>query len=278
MLQCNRDLTLCLAVVCLTLGLSLVDNATPYLIVVRLPLGLISTMFVPGYLLLAILPWRRELDGKLSITVAIGLSLVVLPFLGLALSGLGWGFSSLALALSLLLFTAPLAALAAWERRGGGGVNAGSGVSYRSLGVGGRLAVLGLLLLVAGGALISYAASRTPPAPYTQFYVLNSNSLAQDYPRSASTAQTLTVGVVNNEGVAAHYLIDISAPGAASAPIVVGDLAAGQTWEQQLTLPALQGGGEQQVQMLLYKDKSDTPYRQLRLILGRTAGWEEGSR
>ncbi len=279
MLRNNRDIVGCVIAVALTFGLSLLGDAIPWLTLARLPLGLVSVLFVPGYLLLAALPRLRELDGKLGLAVAVGLSLAIVPFLALLLDYSGLGLSTLAIAASLLALTLPLAALSLQRRSGAAvkvGANPRSAWRFRHMSIGARLAVAGLALLIVGGAAVSYAVSQTPPPPYTEFYVLNASGQAQDYPQATSDGVPLTVtlGVINDEGAAASYRVEVSDGGKVVANVAVGPLAAGQIWERQsyLSLPSV--SGEQAVQLLLYKDGIEPPYRQLRLILGRAGTWQ----
>ena len=75
-----------LAVALLALA-TLVFTLTPLasLAVVRIPLGLVMVLFVPGYSLIAALfPRKNDLDGIERVALSFGLSIAVVPLIGLA--------------------------------------------------------------------------------------------------------------------------------------------------------------------------------------------------
>lgn len=58
----------------------------------RVPIGLLMVLFVPGYVLIAALfPKREDLDGIERIALSFGLSIAVVPLIGLGLNYTPWG-------------------------------------------------------------------------------------------------------------------------------------------------------------------------------------------
>ena len=59
---------------------------------VRIPLGLVMVLFVPGYTLIAALfPKKADLEGIERTALAFGLSIAVVPLIGLGLNYTPWG-------------------------------------------------------------------------------------------------------------------------------------------------------------------------------------------
>ena len=85
--------------------------------VVRIPLGLLMVLFVPGYTLIAALfPKMKDLDGIERVALSFGLSIAVVPLIGLGLNYTPWGIRLTPVVVSLALFTLAMAAAAHWRR------------------------------------------------------------------------------------------------------------------------------------------------------------------
>jgi len=110
-----KDLTL---VILLTLSCMLFVlipplNETP----VRVVLGLLLVLFLPGYSLIAALfPRRDDLDGIERIALSFGLSIAVVPLLGLALNYTTYGIRLVPILAVLSVFTVSLAVIAGVRR------------------------------------------------------------------------------------------------------------------------------------------------------------------
>src|SRR5690606_26719942 len=83
----------------------------------RIPIGLLMVLFVPGYVLIAALfPKKGDLDGIERIALSFGLSIAVVPLIGLGLNYTPWGIRLIPVALSIVAFTLLMAAVAYWRR------------------------------------------------------------------------------------------------------------------------------------------------------------------
>ena len=88
-------------------------NETP----VRIVLGLLLVLFLPGYSLIAALfPRRDDLDGIERIALSFGLSIAVVPLLGLALNYTPFGIRLVPILAVLSVFTVSLAVIAGVRR------------------------------------------------------------------------------------------------------------------------------------------------------------------
>ena len=89
-------------------------NGTP----VRIILGLLLVLFLPGYSLIAALfPGKDDLDGIERIALSFGLSIAVVPLLGLALNYTPFGIRLVPILIVLSIFTVSLAVIAYLRRQ-----------------------------------------------------------------------------------------------------------------------------------------------------------------
>ncbi len=82
-------------------------------VAIRWVLGSIFVLFIPGYLLVEVLfPSRRDLDSIERIALSIGLSLALVPLVGLLLNYTVWGIRLIPVIVSLVILTLGLSAAA----------------------------------------------------------------------------------------------------------------------------------------------------------------------
>lgn len=80
------------------------------LVVVRWILGCVFVLFLPGYVAVeALFPRFRELDAIERFALSVGLSLALVPLIGLMLNYTPWGISLTPIVISLTIFTLALA-------------------------------------------------------------------------------------------------------------------------------------------------------------------------
>ena len=115
----ERNLTLYLSLT-VSLGTLLVVYAFPDdfpLVVFRWVLGSLFVLFIPGYVAVeALFPKGRELDGIERLALSVGLSLALVPLVGLLLNYTPWGIRLDPIMISLTTLTIGLA-LVAFGRR-----------------------------------------------------------------------------------------------------------------------------------------------------------------
>ena len=84
-------------------------DASP-LLYVRYVLGGVFILFLPGYMLIsALYPRSDELDGLERLALSIGLSLAIVPLVGLMLNYTPWGITLTPIMVSLAVFAEALA-------------------------------------------------------------------------------------------------------------------------------------------------------------------------
>jgi len=251
----------------------------------RLLLGLFFVLFVPGYALQTALfprdaaqadPSAGGLDGPERLALSFGLSVAVIPPLALILDWLPWGIRLWPIVVGESIVIGVCSAVALWRRRRlppekrfvpkihvdlRGWWVAQDRLSRVLYGI------VAMALLV---ALFSAAAIILLPKPgdrFTEFYVLGPEGLAENYPRQADPGEPLTVtaGIVNREGIAAEYRIEVRA-----GELTIGQagpfrLEAGETWEGPIRYTLAEARDDQEVDFLLFRDGGGEPYRSLRL-------------
>jgi uncharacterized membrane protein len=115
----ERNLPLYLSLT-VSLGTLLVVYAFPDdfpLVVFRWVLGSVFVLFIPGYVAVeALFPGGRELDGIERLALSVGLSLALVPLVGLLLNYTPWGIRLDPIMVSLTILTIGLA-LVAFARR-----------------------------------------------------------------------------------------------------------------------------------------------------------------
>lgn len=108
-------LTILLTLSCIPFVLIPPLNETP----VRIVLGLLLVLFLPGYSLIAALfPGKDDLDGIERIALSFAMSIVIVPLLGLALNYTPFGIQLVPILLVLSTFTVSLAVVAYVRRCG----------------------------------------------------------------------------------------------------------------------------------------------------------------
>ncbi len=252
----------------LLIGVVLVVPNNP----LRIPLGLLCVLFSPGYALMAALyPRRDDLIPLERLALSFGISLAVVPLIGLMLNYLPWGIRTVPLLISLAGFIAMCSA-AAWGRRH-------TPRAERAMRIGPVFAQIRrfswLQLAISAAAVIClgaigwrvYAVPWQHREAFTEFYVLGPAGKIGDYPVRVIAGQPteVIVGLINHEHQQATYVIAVEAdhrPLTTLGPITLSD---GQEWEGRARFRPLGGAGRAEIQLLLFRKGVPVPYRLLRL-------------
>ena len=86
------------------------------LVAVRYVFGSVFVLFVPGYVTVEALFPKRELDGIERFALSVGLSLALVPLIGLLLNYSPWGIRLTPIIVSLVLFTLAVACVGVARR------------------------------------------------------------------------------------------------------------------------------------------------------------------
>lgn len=249
---------------------------------IRLFLGLPLVLFLPGYSLIAALfPRKDDLDGIERLALSFGLSIAIVPLLGLALNYTPFGIRLSPILAILSLFTVSFAVGASVRRSmvpEGERFDVEFGVALRTLKESFEAAdtktdrILSIILVISivlAIAMVIYVII-TPKQgeKFTEFYVLGPSGKASDYPTNLEVGEEgeVIIGVVNHEYAMVTYQLEVQLSGE-----VIGEerieLLHNETWESPFTFRARRAGEDQKLEFLLFKEglEEAEPYRSLHL-------------
>ena len=258
-------LPLVLLVILLVLSIYFVSSNIP-----RIILGLPFVLFMPGYILMAVLFPRRGVIGNIErVALSFGLSIAVVPIIGLILNFTSWGIRLESILWSLASFVFIMAALTWFRRRRLpeaerfgieftlSPVSLGNGVQNRVMSI--------ILILTVLGALWTMGYAITSPKvgqQFTEFYVLGLEDKTTDYPKELSVGEEgkVITGIINHEYEAVSYRLEIRINGLKDNELGPIILEHEEKWEGEATFVPQVAGEKQRVEFLLYKHEGIEPY------------------
>lgn len=271
----NMDL---LAIVVLTLLIDLLIYGVP-VEPARVSLGLLFVLFFPGYVLVsALYPGREQLKGVERIALGLGLSLALVPLLGLALNFTPWGIRLTPIVVTLSFWTLavaavawvqrrritpeerfdiPWATIAAWVRKPRRFTDLAAGFA------------LTLAALAVVGAVAWKVQQPVSGESFTEFYVLGAQKMLQDYPTDlrVGEAQDYNVGIINRENETVTYVIRAFLGNTEVGSLNSLTLEDGATWEGKINVTPAAAGDQQKLELRLYRNPTNEPYRTLHLFV-----------
>ncbi len=244
--------------------------------VLRVMLGLPFLLFFPGYTLIAALfPRKSDLAGIERTALSFGLSIAVVPLLGLALNYTPWGIRLYPLLITVIAFILAMCVVT-WLRRRRLPAeerftiymecNSVDQKGFSKLDTALTL-VLALAVLAAVGTLIYVVSTPKIGEKFTEFYILGLEGKAADYPRDLVVGQQAGVilGLVNHESAEMKYRVEVVVGGVKAKDIAPPALAEKQKWEQEVSFRPSKTGDNQKVEFLLYKGSENTSSQELHL-------------
>jgi len=247
----------------------------------RIILGLPFLLLFPGYTLIAALFVKKaDLDGIERVALSLGLSIAVVPLLGLALNYTPWGIRLYPVLITVIAFTLAMC-IVTWlrRRRLPGEERFAISFSFNTAGWMGSskldralTVLLALAILVAVGTLIYVISTPKVGEKFTEFYILGLGGKAADYPRELYVGQqaSVIVGIVNHESGDTSYRVEVTVDGVKDKVIAPLTLADKQKWEQEVSFSPSKTGDKQKVEFLLYKGAELTPSQELHLWIDVT--------
>ncbi len=241
----------------------------------RIALGLVFVLFSPGYSLIAALfPRKSALSGIERVALSFGLSIAVVPLIGLALNYTPWGIRLYPILVSLLLFIVAMVAVA-WYRRQRLVPEErfqfelrpklySVGRSWTGQGRWDRILTILLVLAILGATgVLGYVIVKPKVGEsFTQFYILGPDGKAEGYPREMVLGEnaSVTLGIVNNEHEPTTYRVEIAIDGEKVSSLGPITLAREEKWEEAVSLSPTKAGPNQKVEIWLYKDEGEEAY------------------
>ncbi len=262
-------------------SLALVPSALFATGVLQIVLGLPFLLFFPGYTLIAALfPRKGSLGGVERIALSFGLSIAVVPLIGLILNYTPWGIRLVPILVSNTAFILAMSGLAWYRRRDlskderfepslriGFPSWQGQTPLDKALSVALVLAIVGAI-----GTLGYVIATPKVGEKFTEFYILGPGGQAAAYQTDLTLGEKgeVIVGIVNHEQANTTYQVKVmldSVPqnvetwleeeGGAVTPLPgnildVGMLPHEEKWEGKLLYQPLTRGADQKLEFLLF--------------------------
>jgi len=252
--------------------------------VLRIVLGLPFLLFFPGYTLIAALfPRKASLGGIERIALSFGLSIAVVPLIGLILNYTPWGIRVNPVLFSIIVFIVAMCCVA-WYRRGRLKDSDRFTVPFKIKfpswkGQSGLDKVLSIVLVVAiVGAIgtLGYVIAKPKVGEkFTEFYILGPQGKAEGYPTNIQMGEKgeVILGIVNHEQEEMSYQVKMVLDGVEAElkvwlqeedeqrnliddnTVGIGTLANEEKWEGRLLFEPLTVGEGQKLEFMLFSPK-----------------------
>jgi uncharacterized membrane protein len=237
--------------------------------VLRIIIGLPFVLFFPGYVLMAALFPRREgLGGIERIALSFGISIAVVPLIGLILNYTWWGITLESTLYSIAAFILALSIIA-WVRRRRLGEEERFGLEFQLrlpgwAGGAGDKALSVILVIAVAGALgmLGYAIAQPKVGErFTEFYILGVDGEAADYPGELVVGEEgkVVVGIINREYEAVSYRVEVRIDGMKNNEVGPVVLEHEQRWEGEVGFVPTASGENEKVEFWLYQNGEAEP-------------------
>jgi uncharacterized membrane protein len=240
----------------------------------RILIGVPFILFFPGYTLVcALFPKKQELDEIERVALSIGLSIAVVPLIGLVLNYTPFGIRLYPVLVSLFVFTFLMSAAARYRRNG---LNVKerfvpsfsiSVPRWRELNRVDKALSTGLIVgVVFCGALIANFAG-TPRERFTEFYILGPSGMVEGYPTNLTLGDEgeVILGIANHEHEMVNYTVVIELGNETIGMINNIMLRHEEKWEQNVVFTLNKVGERLKLAFLLYRNDGTDSYRSLHL-------------
>ena len=238
--------------------------------VLRIVFGLCLVLFFPGYSLLsALFPKKGDLGGIERLALSFGLSIAIVPLIGLMLNYSPWGITLYPILISITIFILIASAVASYRQR-----RLASDERFqialairlpRWADIGALDKTLSIILVVAiiavSGCLGYVVANPKQGESFTEFYILGEEGKAESYAAELQVGEEARVilGIVNHEHQPTGYRVEIAINGIKDKEILTGILAHEEKWEQMAGFTLDRSGINQKVEFWLYRDGETQP-------------------
>ncbi|MEM0344221.1 MAG: DUF1616 domain-containing protein [Thermoplasmata archaeon] len=191
------DLVVCIALALLLVALVLVFPDS----LARQVLGLVFVLFLPGYAATAALfPENDQIDGIERVALSFGLSIAIVPLIGLGLNFTPWGIRLNPILASVSAFIV-VVSLVGWYRRQRLPVDERFAIvldlkiDLKGMPLIDKLLTIGIVVMLVASVVVLAWAVTTPRVGerFTQLAILGPGGMATDYPRNMTVGETKTV-------------------------------------------------------------------------------------
>jgi len=234
----------------------------------RIALGLPFLLFFPGYTLMtALFPKKERVSAAERTALSFGMSLAIVPLIGLILNYTPWGIRLEPILYSVTLFIV-ISSIIGWLRRrrlpeperfsiefqmkmpawGGGTWNRVFSI------------ILVIVILGALGSL-SYFIAKPKVETFTEFYILGLDGKAIDYPKEIRVGEEgkIIAAIVNHEHEVVSYRVEVRIDEVKNNEVGPFVLDNEQKWEGIVSFTPDKAGDNQKVTFFLYKSGEAEP-------------------
>jgi uncharacterized membrane protein len=244
----------------------------------RIALGFPFVLFFPGYALVcALFPRKNDLGLDERIALSLGLSLAIIPLIGLILNYTPFGIKLIPLLFSMFTVTVLLSFISNYRRSKMSPTEKFTvypqlKISTKSLSPSDRLFAVAILLVIVILASTTGYLSLTPKTGdrFTEFYILGANRQLNTYPTNLTLGQSgvVTIGIVNHESTNMTYRLTVTLNNQTIDTVNAIALTDRQSWEQNYTFTPQQSGDRISLGFHLYKESdANESYRDLQLLI-----------
>ena len=254
--------------------------------ILRNVLGLPLVLFLPGYALIAALfPAKSDLDGIERTALSFGLSIAIVPLIGLVLNYTPFGIRLLPVLVCLSIFIFIMCWLA-YIRRASLPETEAFEISFSAAALSLKneilekseskldraLTIILILSILMSVATLEYVILTPKEGEhFTEFYVLGPQGIADNYTTDYTLGQsgTMIVGIVNHEYRPVNYTMQVRLENQLL-PLPENlqhiTLDHNETWEETVTFTPPLVGQNMKLEFLLFNETDKTtPYRNLHL-------------
>ena len=254
--------------------------------ILRNVLGLPLVLFLPGYTLIAALfPAKSDLDGIERTALSFGLSIAIVPLIGLVLNYTPFGIRLLPVLVCLSIFIFIMCWLA-YIRRASLPETEAFEISFSAAALSLKneilekpeskldraLTIILILSILMSVATLEYVILTPKEGEhFTEFYVLGPQGIADNYTTDYTLGQsgTMIVGIVNHEYRPVNYTMQVRLENQLL-PLPENlqhiTLDHNETWEETVTFTPPMVGQNMKLEFLLFNETDKTtPYRDLHL-------------
>lgn len=243
--------------------------------ILRIVLGLPLVLFFPGYtLMLALFPKKEGIGSIERVALSFGISIAVVPLIGLILHYTEWGItleSTLYSVASFIFVTSIISWLRRKQLTGQERFNIalqlrlpdwGGSALDKALSIVLVIAILGAL-----GTLGYVIATPKVGERFTEFYILGTEGEAAYYPKELVVGEEgkVVVGIVNREHERVSYRVEVTVNGVKNTEMGSVVLEHEEKWEEEVSFVLRTVGENQKVEFLLYKQGQTEVYQSLYL-------------
>lgn len=243
--------------------------------ILRIILGTLFVIFFPGYVLMVTLfPGKGQMGGVERIALSFGMSIAVVPLIGLILNYTPWGIrlESILGAVASFIF---IMSLIAWFRRQRLPREERFGAEFhvalpsREIGIWDKtLSILLLLAILGAFGTVGYIiASPKVGERFSEFYILGLEGKAVDYPTELAVGEEgmVIVGIINNERKVVSYRVEVKVDDEKKNEVGPVVLEHDEQWEGEVGFVLEKVKDNQRVEFLLYKNDGSEAYLTLHL-------------